>query len=209
MEEKPMTHAEINKKFDEKVRGGMFNPVARFLTDANSAQDRLQIAIALTWAMYSRYILEKNRELSDGILVRSCKQRAVDLDRDFVPANGTRCRNQDVLDARAYRDNRVELLRLNLYAEADRTLEIAFAEHMAIRPEYKINSAIDLESWFEEQSSTDQAILEKRYLGYTLERIAHDLGVSTSTIHTRCKVLGIELAERAGVKIKKQRRSEK
>ena len=76
-----MTHAEINSLFTDKVRRGIFKPVARHLTDEATAEDRLQSAICMTWLMFARYAAERNVVLSDGILVHSCRQRAVDLDR--------------------------------------------------------------------------------------------------------------------------------
>jgi hypothetical protein len=204
-----MTHAEINSIFTDKVRRGIFRPVARHLTDEATAEDRLQIAICLTWLMFARYAAEKNTVLSDGILVHSCRQRAVDLDRDFVPSDG-HCRNQDVLDPRAFRDGKVEVLRLDGPApdasrEPDRTVEIGYAEAMALRPERKMNSAIDLESWVGRQTSCDQLILEKRMEGYGLEQIAHDLDLTTSKVFDRAKALGLELAAKAGVRIETEK----
>ena len=196
-----MTQTEINKSFEDKVRRGIFKPVARHLTDPRTAEDRLQIAICLTWEMYSRYAAEKDLVLADGLLVHSCRQRAVDLNRDFVPATGTHCRNQDVLDPRTYRDGKEEVLHLDEFSEGDRGVEIAYAQAMAVKPERKWNSAIDLEAWIAEQTSTDQLLLEKRMEGYTLEQIAHDLGLTSSQVCSRTRKLGLELAARAGVRI--------
>ena len=182
--------------------------VVVFLTDPSTAEDRLQIAIALTWQMYHRYITEKNRVLSDGILVHHCRLRAVDLDRDFVPAT-SHCKNQDVLDPRCYRDNRAEVLRLDgvqfdQCPDGGRAVEIAYAEAMAIKPERNLNSAIDLEAWLDQQTSTDQLILEKRMAGHTYGEIANDLSMSYSQVYERSKTLGTALAERAGIKIGKR-----
>jgi len=84
-------------------------------------------------------------------------------------------------------------------------VEIAYAQHMAIRPVRKWNSAIDLKHWIEQQSSTDQAILEKRYQGYTFGRIANDLLLNISNVQERCERLGYELAKRIGIRIKRRR----
>ncbi len=201
-----MTETEIKKTFDEKVRNGVFNPVARHLDNANTAEDRLQTAIALTWMMYHRYATQKDKVLSNGILVHSCKQRAVDLNRDFVPANGS-IRNQDVLDPRAYRDGKVEMLRLDHWPGGDQYLQVGYAEAMSIRPERSVNSAIDLEAWVKEQTSSDQLILEKKMEGHTLKHIAADLSMTTSKVFTRAKTLGLDLAKRAGIKIEQRGRS--
>ena len=200
-----MTATEINAAFSNKIRRGIFKPIARHLTDETTAEDRMQIAICMTWEMFRRYAAERNVVLSDGILVHSCRQRAVDLDRDFVPSDG-HCRNQDVLDPRAFRDGRVEVLRLDgpepsAAREPDRTVEIGYAEAMALRPERKMNSAIDLEGWVGQQTSCDQLILEKKMEGYTLEQIAYDLDLTTSKVFDRSKALGLELAAKVGVHI--------
>lgn len=191
-----MTHSEINAAFESKIRRGIFKPVARHLTDEATAEDRMQIAICLTWLMFARYAAEKNTVLSDAILTHSCCQRAVDLDRDFVPADGG-CRNQDVLDPRAFRDGKVEVLRLDgpepaAAREPDRVLEIGYAEAMALRPERKWASAIDLEQWVSAQASLDQLILEKKMEGHTLEQIAFDLDLTTSKVFERSRKLGLE-----------------
>jgi hypothetical protein len=203
-----MTQTEINKNFDDKVRRGIFNPVARHLSDPSTAEDRLQTAICMTWAMYLRYISEKGKVLSDGVLVHSCKQRAVDLNRHFTPTT-SHCRNQDVLDPRAYRDEKVEVLRLtgpdtNDFREGDRGVQIGYAEAMAIRPERNLNSAIDLQTWLDEQTSRDQLILSKKAEGHTYGEIAKDLSMSYSKVYERSKTLGMKLAARAGFKIGKR-----
>lgn len=203
-----MTEAQINKEFDAKMRRGIFKPVARHLTDARTAEDRLQDAICQTWSMYHRYGTQKGKILDDGILVHSCRQRAVDLDRHFVPADGVRRsrRSQDVFDPRAYRDTKVELLRIDGIhedggAEGGRGLHVGYAEALASNPGRKIRSAIDLESWIGGLSHRDRHIMEARMAGFSLSQIAADLGTSTSTIFARAKELGLELAARAGVRI--------
>lgn len=68
-----------------------------------------------------------------------------------------------------------------------------------------MNSALDLEEWLEELSGRDYSIMQARMAGYSLPRIASDLGVSTSTVFARAKKLGLELAGRAGVHIDMER----
>jgi DNA-directed RNA polymerase specialized sigma24 family protein len=206
--EEPMKHAEINRAFDAKVRLGIFAPVVRFLTNSTTAEDRLQDAICQTWAMYHRYATEKGKVLDDGILVHSCRQRAVDLDRHFVPTNGVwRSRqSQDVFDPRAFRDGKAEVRRIDGIdedggAEGDRGLHVGYAEALASSPARKIRSAIDLESWIGTLTHRDRYIMEARMAGFTLEQIASDLDVSTSNIFARARELGLELAARAGVRI--------
>jgi len=170
-----MTQEQINKQFTAKVKAGIFNPVRRYLTNDHTAEDRWQDAVAQTWWMFSWYATDKGKVLDDGILVHSCRQRAVDLDRHFVPADDT-WRNQDVLDPRAYRNGKVEVLRIDGIhedggAEGDRGLHVGFAEALASNPGRKIRSAIDLESWIGELSHRDRYIMEARMAGYSLGQI--------------------------------------
>jgi hypothetical protein len=200
-----MTEAEINAAFSEKVQRGMFAPIARFLTNADTAEDRMQEALALTWEMYKDRILNRGLVLDDGILVHACRQRAVALDRTLVRSGGTR-RLEDAMDPRAYQRGRVEVLRLDAWVEDDSVDEghphqLGLAEEFCSSPERKLNSAIDLEDWLDGLSARDYSLLAGRMAGYELERIGHDLGYSVPTTCRRVKKLGLELAARAGVRI--------
>jgi len=198
-----MTKEQINKQFTAKVRAGIFNPVRRYLTNSYTAEDRWQEAVALTWLMYARYAT-RGKVLDDGILVQKCRWTATDLSRRFVPAGDTQP-YKDALDPRAYRDGRVTVHRLDGIVdderEGDRALEIGLAEALAASPERKLNSAHDLRQWVGDLSFRDQAILELKMAGYTLEQIAHELDLGISTVCQRAKALGLELARRAGVRI--------
>jgi hypothetical protein len=68
-------------------------------------------------------------------------------------------------------------------------VEVAYAEAKAIRPERKINSAIDLEAWAVDQNSLDQLIPEKKMEGYSLEQIACDLDLPVRKVFDRAKKL--------------------
>ncbi len=196
------TEDALNKSFDEKVRAGIFQPVARHLTNESTAEDRLQDAVSQTWQMYYRYATEKDNVLHDAILVHYCRRRAVDLDRHFVPADG--CRRKDVLDPRAYRDKKVEVHHLDGICEdgeGDHALQVGLAEVMASAPERKINSALDLESWLRDLSRQEREILKGKVDGFTIAEIASDLGLNSSKVFQEAKRLGLDLAARAGVKI--------
>jgi hypothetical protein len=203
--EAPMTDKEINEQFTAKVRRGIFKPVARHLTNVASAEDRLQDAIAQTWLMYRRYIVEKNKVLDDAILVHSCRQRAVDLDRNFVPAAGTH-RRRDVLHPRNYRDSKVEVLRLEGVAEdgspeGDRPLQLGYADQLTHNPSRNIRSAIDLRAWVGRLNHRDRALMTLTMAGHELTRAAHLLDMPYPHVYRRQKQLGRELAHRAGVRI--------
>ncbi len=204
-----MTDAEINVAFTEKVKAGMFAPVARHLTNPDTAEDRMQEALALTWEMYRDRIVSRDLVLDDGILVHACRQRAVDLARTFVRDGSHRI--NDTMSERAYHDGRVEVMRLDAWTEDDEEDEghphqIGLAEELCQSPEHKMNSALDLEEWLGELTHRDYSIMEARMAGYSLPQIASDLGVSTSCVFHRAKKLGLELAGRAGVRIEKSGR---
>lgn len=196
---------EINGAFTEKVRRGMFDPVARHVVNHPDAEDRLQDAICQVWLMYRNRIEERDLVLDDPILVHACRQRAVDLARHFVPSGGT-CRYRDAMNQRAYRDGKVEVMRFDSWTEDDaedesKPQQIGLAEELCQSPERKMNSALDLEEWLDDLSARDYGIMEGRMAGYSLPRIATDYGVSTSMIFARAKKLGLELASRAGVHV--------
>ena len=205
-----MTDKEVNSQFEQKVRDGMFRPVARFLTNIPAAEDRLQDAVCQVWWMYRCYAIERGVILDDAILVRKCRWHACDLARQFVPG-GRRRRSQDVLDPRAYRDGKVQVLRIDgalddQSAEGDRPLQVGLAEEMAASPERKMNSAIDLQQWVGDLVFRDQALLERKMEGFETTQIAHELGTPYGVTYRREKELGQELAQRAGVLIAPRRR---
>ena len=128
----------------------------------------------------------------------------------FVPG-GRRRRSQDVLDPRAYRDGKVQVLRINgiaddQNAEGDKSLQVGLAEEMAASPERKINSAIDLEAWIGGLTFRDQALMERKMAGFETSQTAHELGLPYGRTWRREKQLGQELAQRAGVRIGPRRR---
>ncbi len=192
----------LNEEFSRKVRRGIFQPVARHLTNESTAEDRLQDGVCQTWQMYYRYATEKDNVLHDAILVHYCKRRAVDLDRHFVPPGC--CRRKDVLDPRGYRDGRVEVLNIDGICEdsdEDDALQVGYAEVLAPTPERKLNSALDLKSWLRDLSRQEREILKGKLDGFTIAEIAVHLGLNSSKVFQEAKRLGLDLAARAGVKI--------
>jgi hypothetical protein len=203
--EELMTPEEINQRFEQKVRRGMFKPVARLLTNITSAEDRLQDAICQVWWMFRRYAVERGQILDDAILVQKCRWHACDLARQFVPG-GRRRRSQDVLDPRAYRDghvtvHRLDLLDTNESPEGESPMEVGLAEAEAACPERKWNSALDLESWIGGLSHRDRGMMEMTMAGHELTQTAHELGLPYLHAWRHQKQLGHELAQRAGVRI--------
>jgi len=210
-----MTDAEINQEFTRKIERGIFRPVARHLTNFASAEDRLQDAICQVWLMYRRYIVEKGKILDDAVLVQKCRWSACDLGRSFVGAGG-RKRKGDVLDPRSFRDGRVQVLRLEgvsdeQSSDGDRDLQVGYAEYMANNPARKIRSAIDLERWVGDLSGIDQFVMCEKYRGCSTAEIAAALSMPYGQVYARTKQKGLELAQRAGIRIggRKARRKNK
>ena len=203
-----MTQEEVNRQFEDKMRRKIFHPVKRFIKIEHEAEDRWQDAVAQTWAMYSRYAREKNTILEDAILVHSCRQRATDLGRRLVGTLGAHCTNQDVMDARAYRDGLVKVYKLNgthddeQIDETDRAIEVSLAESLTVAPEDQWISAIDLEAWVGDQCFQDQGILSGKMQGKSTKEVAHETHLPYLVAWRKEKELGHELADRAGVKIK-------
>ena len=180
------------------------------MSDAARPLDLQTAAGWIRWTPPPKYIKEKDRVLPDGILVHSCRQRAVDLNRGFCPVDGG-AKNQDVLDPRAYRDGKVQVLHVegvcdDQNAEGDRPLQVGLAEELSACPERKMNSAIDLERWVGELAFRDQALMERKMAGFETTQIAHDLDQPYNVTYYREKQLGHELAKRAGVSIAGRKR---
>lgn len=203
----------FRREFENKIRRGIFNPVARFLPE-EVREDRLQDAIAQTWAMYERYA-ERGELLEDAILVHSCGLRATDPSRHYVPCDGYQ-RKRDALDPRNFLEGHVEVLRFGDFDtddeyrgpdEDEAPLGFGLAEATSANPVRKILSAIDLTAWLVDLPADDRRMLQLRVAGFTLEETAAKLHVSTSNIFARCKRLGSVLAERAGILIEPKERN--
>ena len=200
----------VNQTFDDKVRRGIFNPIARFVTNHADSEDRVQDAVCQTWAMYRRYAVEKDTVLDDALLVKKASWVVTDLARRFVGKDGASCRCQDVHSQAAYRAGNVELLRLDCIdddgAEEDRSISFGYAEAEAGNPAHKLNSAIDLEAWLGGLTHMDRSIMEAKMAGFTTTQIASDLDLTYGVAYRKEKQLGHELAARAGVRIERDRR---
>ncbi|UQA61358.1 sigma-70 family RNA polymerase sigma factor [Polyangium aurulentum] len=188
----------IRQEFEKKIRGGIFNPVARFLPD-EVREDRLQDAICQVWEMYARYA-ERGELLDDAILVHACRQRATDPSRYFVHCEGYK-RKKDVLDPRNYMEGQVEVLHFGDVADdvEEAPVHLGFAELDTANPTKRIISAISLNEWLETLSPRDRELVELRAAGYDLDESAEKLGTSRFMVCRRIKELGESLAEHAGM----------
>lgn len=202
---------DLRAAFEDKIRRGIFNPIARLLPE-DVREDRLQDAVAQTWAMYERHA-KCGELLDDAILVHSCGQRATDASRYYVHCDGYQ-RKRNVLDPRNYMEGTVEMLRLDRLHEdeeddgeghqtgrRDKPASIGFAELRCPSPLRKIHSARDLTAWLVELAAEDRRMLELRAAGYTLEETAAKLGMSLTAVFHACRRLGLALAERAGMPV--------
>jgi hypothetical protein len=169
---------DLRGEFENKIRRGIFNPVARLLPE-DVREDRLQDAIAQTWAMYERYA-ERGEILDDAILVHSCGLRATDSSRYYVPCDGYQ-RKRDALDPRNFMAGHVEVLRFGDF-DADDELRgpdedeapvgFGLAEATSANPTRRIISAINLAAWLAELPAEDRHMIELRAAGYGLEETA-------------------------------------
>ncbi len=203
-----MTQLEIREEFGRKVRKGLFRPVSRYISNVADREDRLAESVAMTFEMFQNYIQEKGTVLDDGILVHSCRQRAVDLHRRFVK---TDCQpGRDVMHPLNYTQGRVQVYRLDgmldehgdfLAQDEVEALVPGLATALQVNPQRDIISAVDLEAWVASLAEPDQQLLAMRQAGATLKEAAEHLDVSISTVFSRLKSLGLVLAERAGLPV--------
>lgn len=200
---------EIRRRFEAKVHAGIFQPVIRFISGCDP-EERLQEAVALTYELWAR----KARDgvlLDDALLVHHCRLRAVDLARHLVRGEQ---RARDAMDPRNFHRGRLELLRIDglpdedgdFKAEEDGGVVIGLADGLAHDPTAVLIGAIDLEKWTRCLPERDRAVLAARYQGHTLLETAVATDSSISAVFARLKRLGAELAQRAGVSIRKKPR---
>ncbi len=190
----------INATFANKVRRGIFNPVARYVTGFVDPEDRLQDAIAQTWQLYRRNA-EAGRILDDALLVHHCKLRAIDPARSIVPADGIRC--QDVYDSRAHKNGTVEVLRLQTDNGDSEAIGLAAEDQAA--PERRLLSAIDLEAWVDDLDEADKKLVGYKHLGMSTADVASETGSDYWHTYRRERQLGHELAARAGLGVPMRR----
>ena len=201
-----MTQQEFSVAFAEKVKRGIFKPVARHITGP-AAEDVLQDGICQTFEMAARYAA-RGVVLNDAILVHSCRQRAQDLKRRFVKTDAQPAR--DVLHPMNYTQGKVEVYRLDgmldddggFLPESDAEACVpGLATALQNDPTRAIISAVDLEAWVASLPDADQELLALRQAGSTLKESAEKLGVSISTVWARLKKLGLALSDRSGIAI--------
>jgi DNA-directed RNA polymerase specialized sigma24 family protein len=202
-----MTQQELRSSFNDKMKRGIFSPVARHITNLADAEDRLQEAVCMTFEMAARYA-ERGQVLNDAILVHSCRLRAVDLGRRFVRDDAQPRR--DVMHPMNYAQGKIEVYRLDGLLDDDgsilaqdevEALVPGLATALQTSPQRDIVSAIDLGAWIASLPEGDQQLLAMRQAGATLAAIAEHPDVSISKVFSRLKTLGLLLADRAGLPV--------
>ena len=197
-------------RFEELFKAGLFDSVRRTLTNEVEADDRMAEGVAHAWREYRRRA-ERGQDTDPALLKHICRQRAQAIGRRIVCDRTWRCR--DAYDARAYRDGHVALLRFTgLADDRDDDQEQTLVEASMQRrqdPEDWLISALDLEAWIADLTPEDRGLIFNRMSGSTLSEIATELHVDTSTACKHIHRLGLDLAERAGVEIRKSNRGRK
>jgi DNA-directed RNA polymerase specialized sigma24 family protein len=202
-----MTQQELRSSFNDKVKRGLFRPVARHITNLADAEDRLQEAVCMTFEMAARYA-ERGQVLNDAILIHSCRLRAVDLGRRFV-RNDAQPR-RDVLHPQNFTQGTVAVYRIDGMLDDDgdfiaqdevEALVPGLATALQVNPQRDIISAVDLEAWVNALAPADRELLAMRQAGATLADIAEHLDLSISKVFSRLKTLGLILADRAGLPV--------
>lgn len=192
----------IQLQFTDKVKSGIFEPVASYITDPNKREDRMQEGLWAAWQCYRRGIVETSH-VDDALLVHACRLRATALGRQ-VHTDGTH-HLRDAMDPRNFHEGRVEILRLgdihnDIDDDCDRTVN-PYLRERGVSPEIWNVSAHDLYTWLADLDDRDVSMLEGRFEGDGLPEIARETGVSTSTACRRLHELGHQLADRAGIKV--------
>jgi DNA-directed RNA polymerase specialized sigma24 family protein len=119
-----------------------------------------------------------------------------------------------VLDPRNFTEGRVQVLRVDglpgedddFHGEEDPEVVVGLRQGLAYDPTPVLVSAIDLERWAATLRDEDRVVLGLRYSGCTLTETAAAVGCSTSAAFSRLRRLGAELAQRAGVTIRRKPR---
>ena len=96
---------------------------------------------------------------------------------------------------------------MEVQPEGDRALHLALYSEFAGDPTDTIVSAIDAESWLSGLDAPDRELAARRLAGFTLGEVADDLCRSVSSVFSRGRELGTELAERAGIDVKRRRKA--
>ena len=198
---------EVRQQIADLVRRGAFKPIARFLR-AEICEERIAEAIGLTLQMAIRHAAN-GRRFDDALLVHHARLRALEPSRHLCPSRGRGC---DALNQENFIKGRTEVLSIDGVSdesggEGDAQL-IGLALNGNPNPADVLASALDLQSWLADLSKRDRRLLELRSSGLTLQEICTTLDLSISTVFSRCKQLGIALAEAADLSVPgKQRRT--
>lgn len=192
----------LKQQFTALVAGGAFERVRRNLTVVEQ-DDRLAEAVGQTWAMAARKAA-LGIKMDNALLVHAVKLRAIDHRRQ-LPRGGQPRR--DVLHFANFIDGKVVVHRLDglldedgdFTSEGDTELQSAWLAATSADPATALASAMDLHDWVAGLPPADRKLLEVRFAGNTLAEIAEAHGLSISSVFSRLRRLGADLAARAGI----------
>ncbi|MBI5488782.1 MAG: hypothetical protein HY905_15715 [Deltaproteobacteria bacterium] len=190
-------------QFESIVRSGALRVCERAVYYSNDCDDRVQEGLAQCWAWFRQQAMLGHTP-DVALVVHVAKLRTKDRGRRFVSGDGTRW-GEDVY---IQQERGVDLRRLDGVPDHDDDDErhedrsLGLARPGIASPEANVLSAMDLGAWFATLSATDGDMLELRYEGFGLEEVGKATGRSTVGVFRRCRRLGVELAERAGISLR-------
>lgn len=200
---------QVQEQFAGLMARRAFEPVRRHLTGSD-ADDRLAEGIGMAFEMAMRKAQQGVR-LDDALLVHAVRLRAVEIRRQFVKGGQPR---RDALHRANYTDGRTEVFHIDGFEdedgvwsrEGDVALHAIWFAAASWNPELILAAAVDLKNWLVSIGQEDRHMLAARLAGYSLQEIASKTDRSTSAVFARLRVLGTELAQRAGIEVKKRSR---
>jgi hypothetical protein len=198
------TLAAAQQKFETMIRAGVFRPVERFVCRDADREDRIAEGLAFGWRWYSQQVALGN-DPDVALAVHVVRLRTVDRSRRFL--SGDRARWRD--DVYQQQGRRIELRRLDAVPDRDdddddrhdQDPAVGLARMGVADPTTNVLSAIDLGDWLGTLADSDRELLKMRAAGFGLAEIGRVTGRSTVGAFRRTRLLGFELAERAGVEI--------
>ena len=198
--------AAAQEKFENMVKAGVFRPVERFVCRDADREDRIAEGIAFGWRWYSQQVALGN-EPDVALAVHVVRLRTVDRSRRFSSGDHARWRD----DIYQQQGRAIELRRLDEVRDEDEEDhreedgQVRFARPGVRDLSDHLASAIDLTTWADTLPSADRELLDLRWQGHGFEEIGKTIGRSTVGAFRRARQLGLELAERAEVKVAPRR----
>jgi hypothetical protein len=199
----------LHEQFTNLIEQGAFDRLRRYVTSTDQ-DDRMAEAIGQTWAMAARKA-ELGIKMDNALIVHAVKLRAIDHRRQ-LPRGGQPRR--DALHFSNFVDGKVEIHRIdglldddgNFTRECDNLLQVAWLAATSLDPADQLASAIDIDAWLTSLDDADRELLAGRLAGFSLQELASRTNRSITSVFTRLRDLGGDLATFAGIVVKKKKR---